>query len=150
MYCKVGSCVGLYYKVGLCPEILLQSSLMSVCYKVKLGQYDAWFVFVMRHASWFTHRVYEKMCLIWGDVSSFHSSHLVRQFVGKLTHQSKLYVLDSKNLLNTFTYDAPQIRTTHRVDPALDYMWDCSTKSEFFNLYLLRIIKWLLVKEQIA
>ncbi len=32
---------------------------------VKLGPHDARFVFVMRYASWFAHRVYEKMCLIW-------------------------------------------------------------------------------------
>ncbi len=32
---------------------------------LKLGPHDAWFVFVMHEASWFAHRVYEKMCLIW-------------------------------------------------------------------------------------
>ncbi len=55
---------------------------------------------------------------IWVDVSSVHSSQLVRQLVGKLTHQKKLYVSDSTNLFDTFTDDAPQILTTHRVDPA--------------------------------
>ncbi len=41
---------------------------------------------------------------VWKNVSNFsnvsfiYSSHLVRQFVGKLTHQSKLYVSDSTNL----------------------------------------------------
>ncbi len=48
-----------------------------------------------------------------------HSSHLVCLLGGKLTHQSKLYVSDSTNLVNTFTHDAPRIRTTHCVDPAL-------------------------------
>ncbi len=85
---------------------------------LKLGPHDAWFVFMMHHASWFAHRVYEKMCLIWVDVSFIHSSHLVRQLDGKLTHQSKLYVSDSTNLFDTFPHDAPQIRTTHHVDPA--------------------------------
>ncbi len=51
--------------------------------------------------------------------SFVHLSHLVRQFGGKLAHQSKLYVSDSTNLFDTFTHDAPRIRTTHRVDPAL-------------------------------
>ncbi len=87
---------------------------------VKLGPHDAWFVFVMRHASWFSHRVYEKMCLIWVDVSFVHLSHLVRQLDSKLTHESKLYVSDSTNLFDTFTHDAPRIRTTHRVDPAIE------------------------------
>ncbi len=85
---------------------------------IKLGPHDVWFVFVMRHVSWFTHRVYEKMCLIWVGVSFVHLSHLVRQFGGKLTHQSKLYVSDSTIFLNTFTHNTPQIRTMHRVDPA--------------------------------
>ncbi len=88
------------------------------CY-IKLGPHDAWFVFGMHHASWFVHRVYEKMCLIWVDVSFVHSSHLVRQLGGTLIHQSKLYVSDLTNLFDTFIHDAPQIRTTHRVDPAL-------------------------------
>ncbi len=79
---------------------------------IKLGPHNVWFVFVMRHTSWFAHRVYEKMCLIWVDVS-------FRQLGGKLTHQSKLYVLDSTNLFDTFTHDAPRIRTTHREDPTL-------------------------------
>ncbi len=85
---------------------------------LKLDPHSAWFIFLMRHASWFAHRVYEKMCLIWTDVSFVHSSHLVCQLDGKLTHQSKLYVSDSTNLFDTFTQDAPRIRTTHRVDPA--------------------------------
>ncbi len=51
-------------------------------------------------------------------MSFVYLSHLVRQLGGKLTHQSKLYVSDSTNLLDTYTHDAPQIRTTHRVDPA--------------------------------
>ncbi len=80
---------------------------------------DAWFVFVMRHASWFAHRVYEKKRLIRVDVSFVHSSHLVRQLGGKLTHQSKLYVSESANLFDTFTHDTPRIRIMHRVDPAL-------------------------------
>ncbi len=86
---------------------------------LKLGPHDVWFVFVMHHASWIAHRMYEKICLIWVDVSIVHSPHPVSQFVGKLTHQSKLYVSDSTNLLNTFTHDAPRIRNTHCVDPAL-------------------------------
>ncbi len=45
---------------------------------LKLGPHDAWFIFVMRHAPLFAHRAYEKMCLIWVDVSFVHSSHLVR------------------------------------------------------------------------
>ncbi len=77
---------------------------------LKLGPHDAWFVFMMRHVSWFAHRVYEKMCIIWVDVSFVHSSHLVRQLGGKLTHQRSFW---------QFTHDAPRIRTTHRVDPAL-------------------------------
>ncbi len=85
---------------------------------LKLGPHDVWFVFIMRHASWFAHRMYEKMCLIWVDVSFVHSSHLVHQLGGKLTHQSELYVSDSTNLFDTFTHGAPRIRTTHRVDPA--------------------------------
>ncbi len=62
---------------------------------VKLGPHDAWFLFVMRYDS---RIVYEKMCLIWVDVSFVHSSHLVHQFGSKLTHQSKLYVPDWTNL----------------------------------------------------
>ncbi len=85
---------------------------------IKLGPHDAWFVFVMRHASWFAHRVCKKMCLISVDVSFVHSSHLLRQLGGKLRHQSKLYVSDSTNLFDTFTHDAPRIHTTHCVDPA--------------------------------
>ncbi len=85
---------------------------------LKLGPQDAWFVFMMLHVSWFAHCVYEKICIIWVDVSFVHSSHLVRQLGSKLTHQSKLYVSDSTNLFDTFTHDAPRIRTTHRVDPA--------------------------------
>ncbi len=88
----------------------------------------------MRHASWFAHLVYEKVCLIWVDVSFVHSSHLIHQFGGKLTHQSKLYVSDSTNLFKHFTHDAPRICTTHRVDPALvieehvHYMTMCAIK----------------------
>ncbi len=77
----------------------------KMCTPFKLGPHDAWFIFVMRHASWFAHRVYKKMCLIWVDVSLFHSSHLVRQLGGKLTHQSKLYVSNSTNLFDLFTHD---------------------------------------------
>ncbi len=91
---------------------------LVICALLKLGPHDALFVFVMRHVSWFAHCVYEKICLIRVDVSFVHSSHLVRQLGGKLTHQSKLYVSDSTNLFDTFTHDAPWIRTTHRVDPA--------------------------------
>ncbi len=81
---------------------------------------STWCVVRIRDASWFVHCVCEKMCLIWVDVSFVHSSHLVRQLGGKLTHQSKLYVSDSTNLFDTFTHDAPRIRTTHHVNPALD------------------------------
>ncbi len=96
---------------------------LTILYSLKLGPHYAWFVFVMRHASWFAHRVYEKMCLIWVDVSFVHSSNLVRQLGGKLTHQSEQYVSDSTNLFDTFTHDAPRIRTTHREDPALEIYW---------------------------
>ncbi len=88
----------------------------------KLGPHDAWFVFVMRHASWFAHCVYEKTVLIWVDVSFVYSSHLVCQLGGKLTHQSKLYVSNSTNLFDTFLHDAPRIRIAHRVDPALQVL----------------------------
>ncbi len=53
---------------------------------IKLGPHDVRYVFVMRHASWFTHRVHEEICVIWVNVSFVHSSHLVRQVGGKLTH----------------------------------------------------------------
>ncbi len=53
---------------------------------IKLGPHDVWYVFVMRDASWFGHHVYEEMCVIWVNVSFVHSSHLVRQVGGKLTH----------------------------------------------------------------
>ncbi len=72
--------------------------LSHLCNNVKLGPRDMWFVFKMHHALWFAHCEYEKMCLIWVDKSFVHLSHLVHQFGGKLTHQSKLYESDSTNL----------------------------------------------------
>ncbi len=51
-------------------------------------------------------------------MSFTHLSHLVRQLGSKLTHQSELYVSDSTNLFDTFTHDAPRVRTTHRMDQA--------------------------------
>ncbi len=62
-------------------------------------------------------------------MSFVHSSHLVRQLGGKLTHQSKLYGSDSTNLFDTFTYDAPQIHTMHRVNPALQRVSNCKQHS---------------------
>ncbi len=112
------------FEKNLKVEKLIWINYKSLKY-VKLGPHDAWFVFVMRHASWFAHLVYEKMCLIWVDLSFVHSSHLVRQLGGKLKHQSKLYVSDSTNLFDTFTHDAPRIRITHRMDPALKYVYIC-------------------------
>ncbi len=53
-------------------------------------------------------------------MSFVHLSHLVRQLGGKLAHESQLYVSDSTNLFDAFTHDAPRIRTTHCVDPALN------------------------------
>ncbi len=53
---------------------------------IKLGSHYVWYVFVMRDASWFAHRVYEEICEIWVDVSFVHSSHMVHQVGGKLTY----------------------------------------------------------------
>ncbi len=53
---------------------------------LKLGPHDVWYMFVMCDPSWFVHRVYEEICVIWANVSFVHSSHLVRQSGGKLTH----------------------------------------------------------------
>ncbi len=52
----------------------------------KLCLHHAWYVLMMRHTSWFAHRVHEKMCVIWADVSFVHSLHLVCQVDDKLTH----------------------------------------------------------------
>ncbi len=64
-------------------------------------------------------------------MSFVHSSHLVRQLGGKLTHQSELYVSDLTNRFDTFTHDAPRIRITHHVDPAL--LFNSSLSSQNFS-----------------
>ncbi len=73
------------------------------------------------------------MCLIWVDVSFVHSSHVVHQLGGKLTHQSKLYVSGSTNLFDTFTHDVPRIRTTHCVDPAWGLVHTCRQNREHLS-----------------
>ncbi len=79
---------------------------------VKLGPHDARFVFVMRHDS---RIVCMKKCVCHSFIRHMWFASLAVNWHIKANCMCQIRQI----FLNTFTHDAPQIRTTHRVDPVL-------------------------------